>query len=125
MAGFVDSVADVRAGVVKCGLEAKYDIFVERKWDTYAKFAFASSFQPGSPDETPFLKQVVKAITGDEKTDSEWVSPLRRLYFEAHTYCTADLRAKVERTDEDKPLGSHSLCFLSVVPERAVIDEEV
>ena len=82
MAGFVDSVADFRAGVAKCGLEAKYDIFVERKWDTYAKFAFASSFQPGSADETPFLKQIVKAITGDEKTDSEWgvsaSSPLLR-----------------------------------------------
>ena len=30
MVVFVDSVADFRAGVVKCGLEEKYEISVER-----------------------------------------------------------------------------------------------
>ena len=100
MANLVDSEADFKAGVTKVGLGAYYQKMTELGLTTYANFAFSSAYQPGSPDESVFVKDVVVPILADNVA----LRPaLRRLYFEAHTYVTADMRNRVEKTDEDKP----------------------
>ena len=100
MAHLVDSVADFKAAVIKMGLGDQYDAMVAKGWDTFANYAFASAHTPGNADETVFIKDVFVPILGTE----ERLRPaLRRLYFTAHTYVTADMKAQVEKTGDDAP----------------------
>ena len=89
MANLVDSQADFKAAVVKMGLGPVYAKFEEKNWLTFANFAFASSAQPGAQDETQFMKDVITPLLGE----AEALRPaVRRLYWTAHTYVTADMK---------------------------------
>ena len=60
----------------------------------------SSSYAPGNPDETIFINEVVKPLSGESKA---LLPKLRHLLFESHTFLTAELQATVERKDGDKP----------------------
>lgn len=70
-------------------------------FDTYATLAFSSSFQPGSADEAPFVKGVIKKVLNT--ADHPKAPILRRLFYEAYTLVAAELKKRVDRTEEDRP----------------------
>lgn len=65
--------------------------------DTYAKYAFCSTYQPGAADEAP-LMQFLETVLG-QRPDAEQSAKYRRLFFEAHALCLQDLKGKLERTE--------------------------
>ena len=69
--------------------------------DTFGKYAFSCSYQPGSSDETS-LKELLTTVLGAEPTVGTF-APLRRLYFEAHTLALSDMRQRVERREDEAP----------------------
>lgn len=77
---------------------------INRGWDSSAAFAYATSYQPGQVDDQAFVQGVLVAILGANWAASGDAPRLRRLYFESHTMAIADLRRKVEATDEDRPI---------------------
>ena len=75
-----------------------------KKLSTYGAFAFLSSFQPGSSDERPFVRALASALDVAEADLNDAVlSSFRRLYYECHTMTLGDLRARIERKDDDAP----------------------
>ena len=73
--------------------------------DTMGKLAVASSSQPGMGDEGPFLAMIVKNLALDrigDLPDGE-LAGWRRVWYESHTIAVADLRSKVERTEDSAP----------------------
>ncbi len=70
-------------------------------WNTYGKLAFASNYQPGL-DEAPLIK-LAEEITLVSPPPIDQLPLIRRLVFESYTLVAADLKARVERKDEDTP----------------------
>ena len=68
--------------------------------NTFGSFAFSSSHTPGAGNDEAFITNVVKKLFGDSPED-ELVAAVRRLYFEAYTMVAADMRARLERADDD------------------------
>lgn len=76
----------------------------DKNLSTFGQFAFISSFQPGSSDEKPFVRALAAALDVDESAiESGVLAAFRRLYFESHTLTLGDLRARMERRDDDQP----------------------
>ena len=100
MAATVDSKATFKARVVEFGLGDLYEKMVDRGLVTYAAMAFSCACTPGSGDEKPFIDQVVTPLVGENVARRP---ALRRLFFESFTLVTAELKNKVERTDDNKP----------------------
>ena len=71
-----------------------------RGWSTLATFAFAVATQPGA-DEQAFADGVLVPVLG--QADHVSAPKLRRLFFEAHTLTSADLRRKVDSTEQEAP----------------------
>ena len=103
MSGFaVDSEAYFIGRVQQLGLEEHLAKFTtdNRKWNTLGRFAFASWWQPNSPNPEIFIKEVIVPILGDENhTDRD---QLRRLYFEAYAAVSGDIARRTEGRDEDE-----------------------
>lgn len=74
---------------------------VDNKLATFGQFAFLSSFQPGSSDETPFVDALSK-ILGSEPDPAE-LACWPGLYYECHTAAMSDLRTRLERREDDGP----------------------
>ena len=68
---------------------------------TFGRFAFSSSYQPGSNDETPFKEMVAETL--GRNPDTGELALLRRLYFESHALSISDLRSRVENRDDELP----------------------
>ena len=66
-----------------------------------AKLAFATGFHPGSADDTMFVV-FVETVLGGEQTPGI-MSSVRRLHFEAYTLCAAELKQRLDQTDESAP----------------------
>ena len=76
----------------------------DKNLSTFGQFAFISSFQPGSSDEKPLVRALAAALDVDESAiESGVLAAFRRLYFESHTLTLGDLRARMERRDDDQP----------------------
>ena len=69
---------------------------------TYALLAFSCNYTPGGADEKPLL-DLAKIVLGDPVPAAR-LPILRRLFFESYTLAAADLRRRVERTDDAAPL---------------------
>ena len=97
----VDSNAVFEARARGIGLsDAVITEMARRGWTSHATFAFSVATQPGV-DEQAFLDGVVIPILGAaEHIDAP---KLRRLFFEAHTLTSADLRRKVDATEQEAP----------------------
>ena len=70
-------------------------------FDTMGRFAFASSYCPGSGGDKIFVDDVVTPIWGDQANAKKIAA--RQLFFEAYTLVATDMKARVERTDDDPP----------------------
>ena len=99
-----DSAPVFLARCKSVGLEdALVDRMVASGFNTYANFAFSSSYQPGSTDEGPFVEAVLKKILGDTGAAHAQAPVLRRLFYESYTLVASELKRKMERVDDDKP----------------------
>ena len=64
-------------------------------------FAFACAYTPGAADDTPLVDLVTQVAGGTPSAAG--LAAYRRLYFEAHTLAAAELRARLERTEDSAP----------------------
>ena len=98
MATLTESTAVFEAKLKDLGLEAYKDEMGRRGWTTLSTFAFASSWAPGSGDDAAFITQVVMPILG--RADHPDLPKIRKLYHEAYTVVAAELRQRLEGTQE-------------------------
>ena len=98
MATLTESEAVFESKLKELGLEGKLADMKAKGWRTLATFAFSSSWAPGTGDDTSFLNQVVIPILG--RQDHPDLPKLRKLYHEAYTIVAAELRSKLEGTQE-------------------------
>lgn len=102
MAGALESEATFRQRALVIGLtEAACNQMVAKGYSSMARLAFASNYHPGSPDEKPFVDLVADILGAPP--DGPTLSCFRRLYFEAFTLSAADLKARLEKTDDMPP----------------------
>ena len=80
--------------------QACIDALVAGGIDTAGKLAFCSAYQVGSTDERALIAVLDDAL-GTPSTLGDKAS-FRRLFFECATMAMADLKNKVERTDDSK-----------------------
>ena len=98
----MDSSAAFKERAKTLGLpEAAVARLADSKLATCGQFAVLSSFQPGSSDEQPFVDALAK-VSGTTPEAAE-LACWRRLYYECHTAAMSDLRARLERKDDDGP----------------------
>ena len=96
----LDSEAYMLERMSTFGIAGLHSEMKVRGWGTMGRFAFSSSYQPGAGPEDAFIASVVHPLVGNDLTQ---LPALRRLYFEAHTLATADLRRRVESTGDEPP----------------------
>ena len=95
----MESAALFKKKISQCGLNEFQHQFEALGWTTMADFAFSANYQPGGPDETPLINEVVIPILGDENHTKK--AALRRLFFEAFTAMAADAQHRATQTDDD------------------------
>ena len=103
MSLYIDSEANFKSRALAVGIdEAVVNRAVASGIRSLASYAFASTYQPGSNDDTP-LRQLVapwlELPAGTEPT-AAMMSPFRRLYFEANALALSEIKARTEATDE-------------------------
>lgn len=98
----VDSAALFQSRCQATGLSAAaIQSLKDKGWGTMGTFAFCASNSPAAVDDTIFGNRVVLPILGDK--DHVDASKLRRLHFEAYTTVAADLKRRVESSEQDAP----------------------
>ena len=100
----LDSEAYFESRCAAVGLAADHVAQMRtRGWTTMANFAFSSAYAPGQADDSKFIEGVILLVLG--AADSPQSVALRRLFFECYTMSVAEMRRKLERTDENPPVG--------------------
>jgi len=111
MSSFSESEPVFAARCLKVGLaEADITKLKAQGITTLAKVAFCCSYTPGSGDDAELIRALKDALAVEPDLGQK--SAFRRLYHEAFSVTTAEMKALVEQTDETAPRR------LSV-PERA------
>ena len=110
MATLLDSAAVFRARVRQFGLDDLWDAIGDNGWQSWGNFAVATSWTPGTPDDSEFQSCVVQILLGPAPhppllADSfaEFAAKrvkLKRLFVEAYTLYIADLQRKVTKPDD-------------------------
>ena len=102
MAHTLDSVHVFKKRSLEVGLsQVAVDALVTKGIDTLARVAFCSGYQVGTADDRPLLAVLDDALArGGTAIEN---AAFRRLHFEASTLAMADLKSKVDRTDEEAP----------------------
>ena len=96
---YSDSTAVFKKRFIEIGLtEANYEAFNAEGLNTLGTFAFSCNYAPGAADERPLVTLATK-ILGDAPSTKE-MACIRRLFSEAYSTIAADIRAKVEASDE-------------------------
>ena len=87
----LDSVAVFEALSKEMGvLDEEANRVKAKGWNTFALLAFACSYTPGQAD-------------GASDPPEDRMPVVRRLFLEAYTLATADLRSRVDRCEDDAP----------------------
>jgi len=108
MSTLLDSISVLVERAKAVGLtQESIDSLLASQVDTLNKIAFCSSFRLGSADDTALVKALNDARTahlggGNDATAGDTAS-FRRLHFEASTMSLAELKMRVERTDDSGP----------------------
>lgn len=102
MAVSLDSKVVFKAHAARIGVETDVvDALVAAGIDTLAKLAFCSAYQPGGADDAPLIRVLRDALQADPNAGQKAV--FRRLHFEASTMNLAEMKAKIDRSDESAP----------------------
>ena len=95
----VDSEAVFASRAAAIGLSAEViQLFKDGGIATLGNLAFASSYVPGSSDDSPFT-DLVKKVLGREGSIGE-MAMIRRLFNESYAATSAEMKTLVEQTDE-------------------------
>ena len=98
----VDSAALFHSRCQATGLAgAAIQALKDKGWGTMGTFAFCASNSPAAVDDATFTTKVVIPILGDR--DHVDAPKLRRLHFEAYTTVAADLKRRVDSSEQDAP----------------------
>jgi hypothetical protein len=81
--------------------DAAITALTDKGWGTLGTFAFCASNSPATVTDTVFAEKVVQPILGDR--DHVDAPKLRRLHFEAYTTVSAELKRRVESSEQDAP----------------------
>ena len=98
VAVFLQRAADVGANAEEIG------VLNAKGWNTMGKFAFACDYTPGESDKSPLVhlaKVITQTTSGDVPDDRMPV--IRRLFYEAYTLYSSEMKDRVDRRDEDQP----------------------
>ena len=99
----LESSAFFRERAAQVGVpQPAVDAIEAEGWTSMGAFAFATSQPPGMADDTAFRRDIAVPILGANPQLGP-LAAVRRLFFEAYTMVAADMRDRVERTDEDPP----------------------
>ena len=103
MAATTDSKAVFKARCEQLGLDDANvtALTVTTGYDTYSNFAYSCAYQPYSGDEAPFIAMLVHVCGA--QPDARVTSIYRRLFSEAHALCLQDMRARIDRSDDNHP----------------------
>eukprot|EP00435_Cladocopium_sp_Y103_P015756 s2708_g3.t2 len=116
MATLTESKAVFDAKLKENGLDGYKLLMSGKGWTTLSTFAFASSWAPGTGDDTAFMEQVQSLLNivfavacyqpflSTSTSELTWCrkyhAKLRKLYHEAYTIVAAELRTRLEGTQE-------------------------
>ena len=96
---YSESTAVFKKRCLEIGLtEANYTAFKDEGLETLGTFAFACNYSPGNSDDRPLVNLVTKVFGAAPSTKE--MACVRRLHSEAYATIAADIRAKVETSDE-------------------------
>ena len=111
MSGYIESEAVFKQRCAEIGLTVAQHLELhDASYSTMGRFAYGCSYVPGAPDDGPLIAMIDR-ICG-RHPDEGVVGLFRRLYFESFTMVQADLKLRLERSD-DTPLRKLA------VPERS------
>ena len=98
----VDSTALFQSRCQATGLGgAAIQALKDKGWGAMGTFACSESNSPAAVDDTTFINEVVVPVLGDR--DHVDAPKLRRLRFEAYTTVAADLKRRVDSSEQDAP----------------------
>ena len=99
----VDSAALFQSRCQATGLGgAAIQALKDKGWGTMGTFAFCASNSPAAVDDTTFINKVVVPVLGGDR-DHVDAPKLRHLRFEAYTTVAADLKRRVDSSEQDAP----------------------
>ena len=102
-ANMLDSAACFRARAEEIGLtEGEILRAGALNVNTFGKFAFGTNYVPGQANDQPLLAFISKICDEDPPPESR-IPLIRRLFYEAYTLQNAELRAKIEKREDDPP----------------------
>ena len=101
MSSALDSKAVFEEKLQQMGLITYLGPLAGYGWDTIAGFAFSTAYQPGLGDEKPFVDAVLVPLLG--RPDHVDAAGFREFFWECRTIVTADLRRRVESSDDVAP----------------------
>eukprot|EP00971_Amphidinium_carterae_P264256 5242358-Amphidinium_carterae.1 len=97
MADVVDSAPEFKARALKAGLKIDdVDRMIKGGIETFADLAFASTWVPGTANDSDFIERVAKMVF--ERADHPHIPKLRRLAFESCGLAAGDARHRLDRT---------------------------
>ena len=107
MSATLDSENVFKARALAIGLEpALLTDLINAGLTTMSKLAFLCGIQPGTSDDKPFVLAIHEILTRDPDTaaiPTLQMSLIRRLWFESHTGVMAEVKHRLEQTEESLP----------------------
>lgn len=112
MSGSIESVAVFRQRCREIGMSIQLLADVTAAgYDTMGSFAYGCSFVPGASDESQ-LVAFARRVNNGAELNEEQMAKFRRMFFESFTMAQADLKLRLERSEDSLPRRL-------AVPERA------
>lgn len=102
MSSMIESTAVFRQRSIQIGLTAnQVDLIEAAGYGTLARFAFCCNYAPHNADETPLVDALNGMLGGIQSAATLGLA--RRIFFEAYTLSSQDLRQRIERVDDNAP----------------------
>ena len=101
----LDSEAVFVERALELGLEqSELDVLKVAGWLSYARFAVSCHYSPGQADDLPFLRMAARVTgVGAAEPPENRLPVIRRLFWESFTLAAAEMKARVERREDDAP----------------------
>jgi hypothetical protein len=107
MAAMLDSEAVFQARIRELGIpDADFVKLKAKGMTSLGRFAYITTIHPGSAaDDGPFVQALVRALGLQDEGDLDLgsLAAYRRLWLEAYTVSIAEVRSRIERTDDTAP----------------------
>ena len=101
----LDSEAVFAERALELGLlQAELDVLKAAGWASYARFAFSCHYSPGQADDQPFQRMAARVTgVGAAEPPEDRLPVIRRLFWESFTLAAAEMKARVDRREDDAP----------------------